>query len=76
MILTMCTKIISDEYNQLSYKYKKICKNFKTKEQKKESLMTKLSKSHALINSLNSEMSMLVKKNIFLENDLKDSKEL
>ena len=42
----------------------------------KESLANDLSKSHILIDSLNSKMSLLVKKNISLENDLKDSKEL
>jgi uncharacterized coiled-coil DUF342 family protein len=55
-------KIISDEYSQLSYKYKNICKNFKDVEQGKESLMTKLSELHALIDSLNSKMSMLVER--------------
>jgi predicted nuclease with TOPRIM domain len=57
-------KIISDEYSQLSYKYKNICKNFKDVEQEKESLMTKLSELHALIDSLNSKMSrsMLVER--------------
>ena len=56
--------ILYDRYSQLSYKYKKICKNFKDVEQEKEFIMTKLSESCALIDSLNSEMSMLVEKNI------------
>jgi predicted nuclease with TOPRIM domain len=69
-------KILSNEYSQLSYRYKQICKNFKDVEQEKESLMTKLSKSHALIDSLKPKISMLVENNISRENDLKDSKEL
>jgi hypothetical protein len=45
-------KILSNEYSKLSYRYKQICKNFKDVEQEKESLMTKLFESHALIDSL------------------------
>ena len=69
-------KILSNEYSQLSYRYKQICKNFKDEEQEKKSLMTKLSESHALIDSLKSKISMLVENNISRENDLKDCKEL
>ena len=58
--------------DQLSYRYKKICKNFKAVEQEKESLANEFSKSHALIDSLNSEMSVFIKKNISLVNDLKE----
>jgi len=45
-------------------------------EHEKESLIAKLSESHALVDSLKSEITVLVENNQSLENELKGYKEL
>jgi len=55
---------------------KNLCKKLDVLEHEKESLVTKLSESHALLDSLKSEITVLVENNQSLENELKGSKEL
>jgi hypothetical protein len=74
--LQMTYNELYKECMKLMKLYKFSLKKLKDVKHEKESLVSKLSESHALVDSLKFENTVLVENNKLLENELKDSKEL